>query len=63
MKTRRTAVCECGVELGGESEADLLSAAQDHIARVHPDLLLGRNVSSRGTGHEDRRYGDPLDAV
>ena len=63
MKPTRTAVCECGVELGAESEADLLSAAREHIARAHPDLLLGRSVISRGTSRDDRRFGDSLDAV
>jgi len=36
---RRKAFCECGAQLGGETEEELFDAAQRHLARHHPQLL------------------------
>jgi hypothetical protein len=31
--------CECGQVVRGETEADLLRAAEEHIKRDHPELV------------------------
>lgn len=36
---RRTAFCECGAQLAGDSEQDLFDAVQRHLALHHPRLL------------------------
>ena len=36
---QRIAFCECGAQLGGETEEELFEAAQRHLARHHPQLL------------------------
>jgi hypothetical protein len=38
-KHRRTAFCECGAQLAGDSEQELFEAAQRHLAHHHPQLL------------------------
>lgn len=35
----RVAYCECGAQLAGGSEGQLLDAAQAHLAHHHPELL------------------------
>jgi hypothetical protein len=35
----RTAVCECGAQLVGDSEQELFDAVQLHLAHHHPQLL------------------------
>ena len=35
----RTAFCECGAQLAGNSEDELFEAAQAHLAHHHPELL------------------------
>ncbi len=37
----RVAYCDCGAGLAGASDKELLEAAQQHVARAHPQLLLG----------------------
>ena len=46
---RRTAVCECGAQLVGDSRDDLFEAAQSHLAHHHPALLgaVGPDVVSQ----------------
>jgi hypothetical protein len=39
QRHRRVAYCECGAQLTGASEEDLLDAAQRHLAHHHPQLL------------------------
>lgn len=36
---RRTAYCECGAQIAGDSEQELFQAAEWHIAHHHPQLL------------------------
>ena len=36
---RRTAYCECGAQLAGNSEQELFLAAERHVAHHHPQLL------------------------
>jgi hypothetical protein len=36
---RRTAFCECGAQLTGDSEQELFAVAQRHLAHHHPQLL------------------------
>jgi hypothetical protein len=36
---RRTAYCECGAQLAGDTDAELFAAAERHLARHHPQLL------------------------
>ena len=36
---RRIAVCECGAQLAGGTEAELFDATQRHLAHHHPQLL------------------------
>jgi hypothetical protein len=36
---RRTAQCECGAQLVGETDRQLFDAAQRHLAHHHPQLL------------------------
>lgn len=36
---RRIAYCECGAQLAGDTEEELFSAAQRHLAHHHPQLL------------------------
>lgn len=31
--------CECGYVVRGETDAELITAAEDHIVRDHPDLV------------------------
>lgn len=38
-QNRRTAFCECGAQLTGDSEQELFDAAQRHLAHHHPQLL------------------------
>ena len=37
----RVAYCDCGAGLAGASDKELFEAAQQHLARAHPQLLLG----------------------
>jgi len=45
----RTAFCECGAQLQGDSEQELFDAAQAHLAHHHPELLgaVGLEVISQ----------------
>jgi hypothetical protein len=36
---RRIAYCECGAQLAGDTEEELFSVAQRHLAHHHPQLL------------------------
>jgi hypothetical protein len=36
---RRTANCECGAHLAGESDEQLFDAVERHLAHHHPQLL------------------------
>jgi hypothetical protein len=36
---RRTAQCECGAQLAGESDSELFDAVERHLAHHHPQLL------------------------
>jgi hypothetical protein len=36
---RRIAQCECGAQLAGESDQELFSVVQLHLAHHHPQLL------------------------
>jgi hypothetical protein len=36
---RRTAYCDCGAHLAGDTEAELFEAAERHLAHHHPQLL------------------------
>jgi len=38
-KHRRTAFCECGAHLAGDSEQELFDSVQQHLAHHHPQLL------------------------
>jgi hypothetical protein len=38
-ESSRSAYCECGAQLTGESEQELFDAAQQHLAHHHPQLL------------------------
>jgi hypothetical protein len=37
----RVAYCDCGAGLAGASGKELFEAAKLHVARAHPQLLLG----------------------
>jgi hypothetical protein len=45
----RIAYCECGAQLQGDSEQELLDAAQAHLAHHHPELLgaVGLDVAAQ----------------
>jgi hypothetical protein len=45
-KRKRIAYCECGARLAGESDQELFTAADRHIARHHPQWLPERRASS-----------------
>jgi len=47
----RSAYCECGAQLTGNSERELFDAAQQHLAHHHPQLLgaLGLEVVQQMT--------------
>lgn len=36
---RRTAYCECGARLAGDTDEELFDVAQAHLAHHHPQLL------------------------
>jgi hypothetical protein len=38
-ESSRSAYCECGAQLTGNSEQELFDAAQQHLAHHHPQLL------------------------
>jgi hypothetical protein len=38
-ESSRSAYCECGAQLTGESDQELFDAAQQHLAHHHPQLL------------------------
>jgi hypothetical protein len=50
-ESSRSAYCECGAQLTGESEQELFDAAQQHLAHHHPQLLgaLGLEVVQQMT--------------
>lgn len=38
-RQRRIAQCECGAQLAGDSDEELLDAVERHLAHHHPQLL------------------------
>jgi hypothetical protein len=61
---RRTAYCECGARLVGETDRQLFDAVEQHLAHHHPQLLGALEPEvvfqmAEDVGGAENAYGRP----